>query len=156
MCEAMTKAHRKMSVTASHRIVSLTERSDSQPDIPSVDDASAEIASNFCPKHPDSKQEVFDILCGVMLCTFCLMEHRECFSANAIQSITEASSVVRESLQKWDPVIDTWSGHVVHFSSPTFSFCFSVALLLQVNVELSCFFIRIFCRMHILRFASQG
>jgi hypothetical protein len=116
MCEAMTKAHRKMLVTASHRIVSLTERSDAQLD-PSVDCESAEFASNMCPKHPHSKQEVFDMVCGEMLCTFCLMEHRECFTGNAkaIQSISEASSFAREWFRTWDSDLEKWSGHMFTF-----------------------------------------
>lgn len=96
MCDALTKFHRRMSGTMSHRVVSLAEWR-ANPQLPAGSGAAAPIV-HLCKSH-GKPADLFDLDCGLFLCAQCVLSHGD--HLPRIKSVADAATACRAELDAW-------------------------------------------------------
>jgi hypothetical protein len=109
MCEAVSKLHRRLSGTMSHRVVTVAEwRAD--PKIPSASaSAAAASISHLCKSHGKAA-DLFDLDCGLFLCGTCVLSHVS--HATSILPLNEAAKVCRAELNHWAKRVEHWDKRI--------------------------------------------
>ncbi len=106
MCEFMAKAHRRMSLNMSHRVVTQAElRAD-----PALAEAEA-AAVQLCKCH-GQPLILFDMKCRLPLCPSCVDDHED----HKVLSLAKAAEACRSELGDWSARLDTWAARA-HLST---------------------------------------
>jgi hypothetical protein len=97
MCESQVRAHRRLSMSMSHRVVTQAEfRAD-----PSMGE---EVVVQLCKGH-GKPLELFDMHCRQYLCALCMVTH----TGHRVLALTEAAPVCRAELGDWSQRLDAWA-----------------------------------------------
>jgi hypothetical protein len=97
LCDAATKLHRRLSMSMTHRVVSLGElRAD-----PTLAEATV---VQVCKTHGQPWM-LFDMPCRRLLCALCVVDH----VGHRVLPIAEAASACRTDLGEWSQRLDVWA-----------------------------------------------
>jgi hypothetical protein len=97
MCDLMTKNHRRLSMTMTHRVVSLAElRAD-----PTLAEATV---VQVCKAHGEPLK-LFDMPCCQLLCALCVVDH----VGHRVLPMAEAATACRADLGEWSQRLDVWA-----------------------------------------------
>ena len=102
MCDAMSKSHHRVSMTMSHRVLTLVELSAN----PQLHD---QVVVQVCKDH-GKPLELFDLKCGRLLCAICVLDHAA--HADRVRPIPEAAALCRIELGEWASRLDVHVGRV--------------------------------------------
>jgi hypothetical protein len=107
MCDGVAKQHRRLSVSMSHRVVSLAEWR-ANPQMPAGSGRAAPIV-HLCKSHGKAA-DLFDLDCGFFLCAQCVLSHGDHLSR--IQPVAEAATVCRAELDAWIGRCEHWDQRI--------------------------------------------
>jgi hypothetical protein len=107
VCDTMSKAHRRMSGSMAHRIVSLAEWR-ANPHLPAGNGAAAPIV-HLCKSH-GKPADLFDLNCGLFLCAQCVLSHGD--HLPRIKSVGDSATVCRAELDAWIGRCEHWAQRI--------------------------------------------
>ncbi len=106
MCDTMTKGHRRMSGSMTHRVMLLAEWR-SHPHVPASDVPSS--IAYLCKSHGEAAK-LFDLDCGLFLCGQCVLSHGD--HLDRIKPVAEAATMCRAELDGWLGRVEHWDQRI--------------------------------------------